>query len=95
MKKWAMIFAAIPLVGWLASLAHNWWMGGEFFYYSDISYLPLIAVTFPFERILSWLSDAFGEHTHRVIFVYALVTSAIYGLVGTGVGYFVRRIRSA
>ena len=80
--------------GWLVSLAHNWCMSHEFFYYSDISYAPLMLVTFPFMRISDWVCDAFGEHTHRMIFVYALVISAIYGLIGTGIGYFVRHFKS-
>ena len=95
MKKWVIGFAAIPILGWLASLVVNLCVGGQLFYYFDFAYAPLIFVTFPFERILRWLTDLFGEHTHRVIFVYALVTSGIYGLVGAFIGYFVRRLPSA
>jgi hypothetical protein len=95
MKKWIICFAMIPILGWLASLVHNLWLGGKLFYYSDIAYMPLIVVTFPFEGLLRWLSDLFGEHTHRVIFVYTLVCAVIYGLVGVGIGRICRRGVSA
>ncbi len=88
---WSVGLAAIPILGWVASLLHNWCLGGHFFFYSPLSYLPLCLVTAPLQSILGWLSRAFGEQTHGVIFVYALMASAIYGLVGFGIGYVCKR----
>jgi hypothetical protein len=93
--KWSLILAAIPVVGWFASLAHNWWLGGEFFHYSPMAYLPLIAGTFPCQGLLRWMTDLLGEHTHRVVFFYMVLVSAIYALVGLALGlcYQVTKIR--
>jgi hypothetical protein len=91
MKKCIAIFAVVPVLGWLASLVHNVTVCGEFFCYSDVAYLPLHVATFPFMWLIGWLSDMFGEHTHRVFVVYTLLCAATYGLVGAAVYSIVRR----
>jgi hypothetical protein len=90
MKKWIIGFAAIPILGWIASLLHNWSLGGKLFFYSDIAYAPLFIITFPCEPIMRWLSNVFSEHTHRLIFLYAIICAIIYGLLGSAVGYVIR-----
>src|SRR5690349_20350940 len=91
LKFWALSFAGIPVLGWLASLGHNYWLGGEVFPYSPVAYLPLFLITAPFEGLMPWLAGHLWGHTHGTIFIYACVTSIIYGGFGVAFGCLFRQ----
>jgi hypothetical protein len=93
-KKFALAFAAIPILGWLLSLLWNWWGFGTPFATGEWTNLPLICLTLPCLHLWERLggSRLLMHHPHVVMLLYTLLCAALYFLAGIVVGVGTRQV---
>ena len=95
MVKWmTIVFGAVPILGWLASMPYNWWaFGTPFTACGEWNNFPLWIVTSPCWQIygvLDYSSRLFQEHPYPIVVLYTFICTILYALAGFVFGLFVR-----
>ncbi len=97
MAKWmAIVFGAVPVLGWLLSMLWNCWkFGTPFTGHGEWNNLPLWLATFPCMQIADVIfSDRIPllwHHPYAGVVVYTLVCAILYALAGSALGLLVRK----
>ena len=86
----ACIGASLPLIGWLWSLGLSLHYEGKPFAWFPMAYAPLGVIATPLQPLLD-LFPLLSE-SHPGVFIFALLSSAIYALTFTGAACVMRRI---
>jgi len=97
-KRFAIGFGAISVLGWLLSLPYNWiGFGTPFTAHGEFNNLPLVFATLPCLWIWDWLGDLHSDwlrhHPYVVLVMHTLASVVLYALVGALVGLGVRWLK--
>jgi hypothetical protein len=91
MVKWmTVVFGAVPVLGWLASMPWNYLgFGTPFTGHGEWNNLPLWLATAPCLQLceaISRCAPLFREHPYATVLLYTLVCTVLYALTGYAIG---------